>query len=189
MVDEPKKIFEGFSRFLVDHYGRVTRLASDGEVLAAHREAIAGEREIMSALSAMPQLGVSSFTERISGREDAFYVNSAALPNYIKNTNLLMGFLEDEFREKRRVLIFTQDEERATTLKRMLGDRADKVTCVPQKLRHGFISKSERVTFVGSGDILSATSALRVPTRPLIAPKIGDYVVHDALAVGWMDYR
>ena len=84
-VDEPKKIFEGFSRFLVEHYGRVTRLASDGEVLAAHRDAIAGEREIMTALSSMPQLGLSSFTEKISGREGAFYLNSASLPNYIKN--------------------------------------------------------------------------------------------------------
>ena len=183
-VDEPKKIFEGFSRFLVDHYGRVTRLAADGEVLSAHRDAIAGEREIMSALSAMPQLGLSSFTERISGRSDAFYLNSASLPTYIKNTNLLIGFLEDEFREGRRVLIFTQDEERAATLKKMLGDKADKVTCVAAKLRHGFISKSERVTFVGSGDILSSTSALRVPTRPLIAPKIGDYVVHDEFGIG-----
>ena len=183
-VDEPKKIFEGFSRFLVDHYGRVTRLAQDGEVLAAHRDAIAGEREIMSALSAMPQLGLSSFTERISGREGAYYLNSAALPNYIKNTNLLIGFLEDELRERRRILIFTQDEERAATLRKMLGDKADGVTCVAAKLRHGFISKSEGVTYVGSGDILSPTSALRVPTRPLIAPKVGDYIVHDEFGIG-----
>ena len=183
-VDEPKKIFEGFSRFLVDHYGRVMRLAQDGEVLSAHRDAIAGEKEIMSALSSMPQLGLSSFTERISGREGAFYVNSAALPNYIKNTNLLIGFLEDELRERRRVLIFTQDEDRAATLQKILGDRADKVPCVPAKLRHGFIAKSEGVTLVGSGDILSQSSALRVPTRPLIAPKIGDYVVHDEFGIG-----
>ena len=183
-VDEPKKIFEGFSRFLVDHYGRVTRLAADGEVLAAHRDSIASEKEIMSALSSMPQLGLSSFTERISGREDAFYLNSASLPNYIKNTNLLIGFLEDELRERRRVLIFTQDEERAATLVRMLGANGDKVTCVAEKLRHGFVSKSERITYVGSGDILSPTSALRVPTRPMIAPKIGDYVVHDEFGIG-----
>ena len=184
LVDEPKKIFENFSRFLVDHYGRVTRLSADGEVLAAHRDSIAGEREIMTALSAMPQLGVSSFTEKISGRDGAFYFNSAALPNYIKNTNLLIGFLEEEIRENRRVTIFTQDEEREQVLRRMLGDKAGCVTYVADKLRHGFVSKSERVTFVGSGDILSSTSALRVPTRPLIAPKIGDYIVHDEFGIG-----
>ena len=183
-VDEPKKIFEGFSRFLIDHYGRVTRLAQDGEVLSAHKEAIAGEREIMSALSAMPQLGLSSFTEKISGREDAFYFNSASLPNYIKNTNMFVAFAEDELREGRRVLVFTQDEERKTALLRLLGQNAEKVECVAAKLRHGFLSRSERVTFVGSGDILSPTSALRVPTRPLIAPKIGDYVVHDEFGIG-----
>ncbi len=183
-VDEPKKIFEGFSRFLVEHYGRVTRLASDGEVLAAHRDAIAGEREIMTALSSMPQLGLSSFTEKISGREGAFYLNSASLPNYIKNTNLFVGFLEDELRERRRVVVFTQDEERAAVLMRMLGDKASEVTCVPHKLRHGFISRSEGVTYVGSGDILAPSSALKVPTRPLIAPKIGDYIVHDEFGIG-----
>ncbi len=184
LVDEPKKIFESFSRFLVDHYGRVSRLSADGEVLAAHRDSIVGEREIMTALSAMPQLGVSSFTEKISGRDGAFYFSSAALPNYIKNTNLLIGFLEEELRENRRVTIFTQDEEREQVLRRMLGDKADLVTYVSEKLRHGFVSKSERVTFVGSGDILSPTSALRVPTRPLIAPKIGDYIVHDEFGIG-----
>ena len=183
-MDEPKKIFEGLSRFLVDHYGRVTRLAADGEVLTAHRDAIAGEREIMSALSLMPQLGLSSFTERISGREGAYYLNSASLPNYIKNTNLLVGFLEDELREGRRILVFTQDADRAEILKRILGDKADKVTYVPRKLRHGFVSRSERTTYVGSGDILSPASALRVPTRPLIAPKIGDYIVHDEFGIG-----
>ena len=183
-VDEPKKVFEGFSRFLVDHYGRVTRLSADGEVLPVHRDSIAGEREIMSALSAMPQLGISSFTERISGRDGAFYLNSASLPNYIKNTNLLIGFLEDELREGRRITIFTQDEERAETLRRILGDDAKKATYIAAKLRHGFISKSERITYVGSGDILSPSSALRVPTRPLIAPKVGDYIVHDEFGIG-----
>ena len=183
-VDEPKKIFEGFSRFLIDHYGRVERLAKDGEVLAAHRGAIATEKEIMSALSAMPQLGVSSFTERISGREGAFYFNSASLPNYIKNTNMFVGFVEDELREGRRVLVFTQDEERQGALERLLGKNGAAVEYVPRKLRHGFIAKSQRTTFVGSGDILSPTSALRLPTRPLIAPKIGDYIVHDDFGVG-----
>ena len=183
-VDEPKKIFEGFSRFLVDHYGRVHRLSQDGEVLAAHRGAVLSEREIMSALSAMPQLGLSSFTERISGREGAYYLNSASLPNYIKNTNMLVGFVEDEVREGRRVLIFSQDEERSAILKRMLGAAADKVECIPARLRHGFLSKSERTTLIGSGDILSPTSALRVPTRPVLAPKIGDYIVHDEFGIG-----
>ena len=184
IVDEPKKIFEGFSRFLVEHYGRVTRLAADGEVLSAHRDSIVGEKEIMSALSAMPQLGVSTFVEKISGRDDAYYMNSASLPNYIKNTNLLVGFLEDEMREGRRIVVFTQDEERGETLRRMLGEKGEGVTFVPAKLRHGFISKSQGVTFVGSGDILSQSSALRVPTRPLIAPKIGDYIVHDEFGIG-----
>lgn len=183
-VDEPKKIFEGFSHFLVDHYGRVNRLSQDGEVLAAHRDAVASEKEIMTALSGLPQLGLSSFTEKISGREGAFYLNSASLPNYIKNTNMFVAFVEDELREGRRVLVFTQDEERRTALKRLLGENADKVECVAARLRHGFCSKSERTTFVGSGDILSPTSALRVPTRPLIAPKIGDYIVHDEFGVG-----
>ena len=183
-VDEPKKIFEGFSRFLVDHYGRVNRLSQDGEVLAAHRDAIASEREIMTALSSLSQLGLSSFTEKISGRQDAFYLNSSSLPNYIKNTNLFVSFVEDELREGRRVVVFTQDEERTEGLRRMLGDKSDRVTCFPARLRHGFVSKSERVTIVGSGDILSATSALRVPTRPLIAPKIGDYIVHDEFGIG-----
>ena len=183
-LDEPKKIFEGLSHFLVDHYGRVTRLAQDGEVLAAHKEAIAGEREIMTALSSMPQLGLSSFTEKISGQAGAFYLNSASLPNYIKNTNMFVAFAEDEIREGRRVLVFTQDEERRDALLKMLGENAGKVECVAAKLRHGFLSRSERTTFVGSGDILSPTSALRVPTRPLIAPKIGDYVVHDEFGIG-----
>ncbi|MBQ7712233.1 MAG: transcription-repair coupling factor [Clostridia bacterium] len=183
-VDEPKKIFEGFSRFLIDHFGRVQRLAEDGEVLAAHRGSIASEREIMTALSAMPQLGVSSFTERISGRSGAFYLNSASLPNYIKNTNMFVGFVEDELREGRRVLVFTQDEERRVALERLLGGNAAAVEYVAAKLRHGFVSKSERTTFVGSGDILSPVSALHLPKRPLIAPKIGDYVVHDEFGVG-----
>ena len=183
-VDEPKKIFEGFSRFLIDHYGRVQRLAEDGEVLPVHRESIASEREIMSALSAMPQLGASAFNERISGRSGAFYLNSASLPNYIKNTNMFVGFVEDELREGRRVLVFTQDEERRVALERLLGGHATAVEYVPAKLRHGFISKSERTTFVGSGDILSPTSALHLPTRPLIAPKIGDYIVHEDFGIG-----
>ena len=183
-VDEPKKIFEGFSRFLVDHFGRVNRLSQDGEVLAAHRGAVVSEREIMTALSSLPQLGLSSFVEKISGRDGAYYLNSASLPNYIKNTNMFVGFVEDELREGRRVVVFTQDEERKVALNRLLGDSAGRVECVPAKLRHGFLSKSERTTFVGSGDILSPTSALRVPTRPLLAPKIGDYIVHDEFGVG-----
>ena len=183
-VDEPKKIFEGLSRFLIDHYGRVTRLAADGEVLSVHKESIASEREIMSALSEMPQLGLSSFSEKISGSEGAYYLNSASLPNYIKNTNMFVSFVEDEIREGRRVLVFTEDEERQAALKRLLGENADRVECAAVRLRHGFISKSERITFVGSGDILSPTSAFRVPTRPLIAPKIGDYVVHDEFGIG-----
>ena len=183
-VDEPKKIFEGFSRFLVDHYGRVNRLAQDGEVLTAHRDAIAGEREIMTALSAMPQLGLSSFTEKITGREGTFCLNSASLPNYLKNTNMFVSFAEDELREGRRLLVFTQDEDRALTLRRLLGEDAGRVVCVAARLRHGFISKSERITIVGSGDILSQTSALRLPTRPLLVPKIGDYIVHDEFGIG-----
>ena len=183
-VDEPKKIFDGFSRFLIEYYDKVTRLSRDGEVLPAHRGSIASEREIMGALSAMPQLGLSSFTERISGAGGAFYLNSASLPNYIKNTNMFVSFVEDELREGRRVLVFTQDEERRGALERMLGNRAADVSYVAAKLRHGFISKSERITFVGSGDILSASAALKLPTRPLVAPKIGDFVVHADFGIG-----
>jgi len=183
-VDEPRKVFEGFSRFLVDHYGRVNRLAQDGEVLPAHRDAVASEREIMAALSAMPQLGLSSFTEKISGREDAFEFRSSALPNYIKNTNMFVGFAEDELREGRKLVVFTQDNERGDALRRLMGENAAAVTFYPAKLRHGFIDKRAGVTYVGSGDIISPTSALRVPTRPLIAPKIGDYIVHDEFGIG-----
>ena len=184
LVDEPKKVFEGFSSFLVAHYGRVTRLAADGEVLAAHKDAVVGERILMTALSSMPQLGASSFVEKISAREGTFTLNSVALPNYLKNSNMLVGFIADEWKQGRKVIVFTEDKERTATLKKLLGDLAAEVTFVPRPLKHGFVSRSERVTIIGSGDILSKTSALHLPTRAVIAPKVGDYVVHEEFGIG-----
>jgi len=183
-VDEPKKIFEGFSSFLVSHYGRVSRLSVDGEVLSAHKDAVVGERAIMTALSAMPQLGASSFVEKISAREGTFTLNSAELPNYLKNTNMLVGFVSDEVKQGRKLLIFSEDEERAETLRKLLGELSSAVTFVPRALKHGFCSKSERITIIGSGDILSKASALHLPTRAVIAPKVGDYVVHEEFGIG-----
>lgn len=182
-VDEPKKIFEGFSSFLIDHYGRVQRLQADGEVLPAHKNAIASEKEIMTALSAMPQLGLSSFEEKISGREGTFTLSSAALPSYLKNSNMLASFVSEELKEGRRVLIFCENATHKATLKNLLGRDAELVTFVTDKLKHGFISKSEKTTIIGSGDIMSKTSAFRTPKRPLILPKIGDYVVHDEFGI------
>jgi len=184
IVDEPKKIFEGFSSFLADHYGRVNRLAADGEVLAAHRDSVVGERVIMTGLSAMPQLGLSSFVEKITARDGAFTLNSASLPNYLKNSNMLVGFLSDEVKQGRKLLVFCEDKAREKTFRNLVGDLAPHVTFVPRPLKHGFTSKSERVTIVGSGDILSKASALSLPTRAVIAPKVGDYVVHEEFGIG-----
>ena len=183
-VDEPKKVFEGFSSFLVSHYGRVERLAKDGEVLPAHRDAVVGERVIMTALSAMPQLGLSSFVEKISEREGAFTLNSAALPNYLKNSNMLLGFLADELKQGRKITIFAEDKEHAESLEKLLGELSSAVTVIPRPLRRGFVSKSEGVTLIGSGDILSKASAIRLPTRAVIAPKVGDYIVHEDFGIG-----
>ena len=183
-VDEPKKIFEGFSSFLIDHYGRVQRLSEDGEVLTAHKNAIASEKEIMTALSAMPQLGLSSFEEKISGREGTFTFRSSALPSYLKNSNMLASFVSEELKEGRKVLIFCENETHRATLFNLLGKDAESVTFVKDKLKHGFISKTQKRTIVGSGDIMSKTSAFRTPARPLILPKIGDYVVHDEFGIG-----
>ena len=184
VLDEPKKIFETFSSLLASHYGRVRRLSEDGEVLASHFSSILSEKEIMASLSSRPELGLSSFEEKISGKDGSLTLRSSALPNYLKNTNMLTSFVREELKEGRKVLLFCEDKEKEKTLRNLLGEDAASLTYVRERLKKGFISKSERVTIIGSGDVLSKTNALRAPSRPLIPPKIGDYVVHDDFGIG-----
>lgn len=187
IYDEPKIIFDALNAESSKHRERVIRLNDGGEVLKTHINAELTVEDANSMLASFASLGYSNFT---TGQSDAnnglFVFESTNLPSYFKDINLLIKDIYDYKSRGYTIKLFCGNREWEKTMRGFLPDID--IEFSDKKLSRGFVSRSAKTLVVGTSEMYvksdRASHGNIYGERRSIAPRIGDYVVHDEYGIG-----
>ncbi|NCA93500.1 hypothetical protein EOM82_09820, partial [bacterium] len=172
----------------VKHRERVARLVGEGEILRAHSGSVLSVEEISEMMTSFATLGYSNY---MTGQNDIskgfFVMNSTNLPSYFKDINLLIKDIHDYYSRGYQIKLFCGSQAWASTMSRFLPDMD--IEFSDKKLSKGFLCKSAKALVIGTSEMLiktgkSAESSDITTERRSIAPRVGDYVVHDEYGIG-----
>lgn len=186
VTDEPQDVFEYLDLTVKVHKERVLSLTKDGETLHSHINSILTMERVVKELSKFHQLGFSALN--LSGVSDinrgSFLGNSTALPNYFKDTALLVKDVSEYVSRDYSIKIFCGSEKNVELMKSFLGDL--KVEYSPKPLNRGFVYSPKKIMVIGMQDLCLTSVAVTKTQikRRTVAPKAGDYVVHEEYGVG-----
>lgn len=186
VMDEPSDIFEYTDLLVKVHKERVLSLTAEGETLRHHIDSILSIEKISEGLNKFHRLGFSALNAVGVGDADRgiFIGNSTVLPAYFKDTALLVKDLSEYLSRGYKVKIFCGSGENVELMKCFLGDL--NVDYSENPLARGFIVPHVRAMVIGMQDLCLTTSKITKAQikRKTVAPKIGDYVVHEQFGVG-----
>lgn len=185
VLDEPKAVFDLFNQETQTLRARVDRLIGDGEVMRRHTECMLSADEVMAQLAGRTMLGFSSLSVgTMDAQSGQFVLHGTNLPAYTKDINLLVKDLAEYRRRNYTVRLYCGSEQWVESMRAMLGDVQAEL--LPTRLDKGFIMAGARCAIVGTQDMcLTTVPALStVPSARVVAPKVGDYVVHDEYGIG-----
>lgn len=184
-IDEPEEIFDYISLTLKTHTERVKKLVQDGEALRKHYESILSLEKLNNGLSKLRQIGFSNTNMGISdvGR-GIFIANSSPVPPYFKDMGLMLRDTSEYVSKGFTVKLFCGNESNEDILKSFLGDI--NVEYVPYKLNRGFMDAGVKLLVCGVQDLCLTTEGVKEgkKRRHSIAPRVGDYVVHQEYGIG-----
>ncbi len=185
IYDEPKQLFDALNAESVKHREKALRLAESGETLRAHLNAELSVEEASAKISGYCSLGFSNYTAGQSGGErGSFVLDSTNLPSYFKDINLLIKDIYDYKSRGYEIKLFCGSREWEKTMRGFLPD-AD-IAFSDKRLNKGFVCRSAKALVVGTSEMFVKTgrTAASVPERQSIAPRTGDFVVHDEYGIG-----
>ena len=185
VLDEPKQIFETLNAQQQTLRARVDRLVPEGEAMRRHTDSMLSADETMRRIGTFTMLGYSGVpsgqASKLSGQ---FVLHGTNLPAYTKDVNLLVKDLAEYRRRHYFVRLYCGTPEWVTTMTAMLGDVG--VELVPTRLDKGFVYPAAKCVVVGTSDMCLTTvpTLTNLPAERVVAPKVGDYVVHDEYGIG-----
>ena len=186
VMDEPSDIFEYTDLLVKVHKERVLSLTAEGETLRKHVNSILSVEKISEGLAKFHRLGFSALNAVGVGDSERgiFLGNSTVLPAYFKDTALLVKDLSEYLSRGYKVKVFCGSHENVELMKCFLGDL--KVDYSERPLSKGFIVPNVKAMIIGMQDLCLTTSKITKSQikRKTVAPKIGDYVVHEQFGVG-----
>lgn len=186
VLDEPSDIFDYLNLTAHTHKERVKTLTKDGDALSVHTDSIVGVDKVSAYLNKFHQLGFSTPTPfSVSDiNKGCFLVNSTAVPDFFKDSALLVKDVFEYTSRDWTVKIFCGSQSNIDVMKSFLGDLP--VVYSDEPLDRGFIYPSAKVAVLGMQDLcLTSFTATKTQTkRRTVAPKVGDYVVHEEYGVG-----
>ena len=184
-VDEPKAVFDQLNLIQRTHRDRVQRMVAEGEVLRCHKDAILTVEHISRRLTDFANIGFSNLMAgEIKPDQGMFVMQSNNLPAYCKDLNLLVKDLAAYHRRGVAVRLYCGSQDWVNAMRAMLGD----VPCdlSPARLDKGFVYAAGKCVVVGTHDMSLTTvpEMSNVPSARVVAPKVGDYVVHEEYGIG-----
>lgn len=186
IFDEPKNIFDLINLGQAKHRERANRLIADGEALKEHLGSFLTIEETQKAMSNYHTLGFSNYMTGQSDEEKGFFVlNSTNLPLYFKDINLLIKDIYDYNSRGYQIQLFCGSREWVKTMQGFLPDID--ISYSDKKLSRGFISKRAKALVIGTSEMYIKTgrgAKELSKERRSIAPRVGDYVVHDEYGIG-----
>jgi len=185
VLDEPKQIFDVLSAATQTLRARVDRLVAEGEALRRHAESALSADETLRRVGDFTTLGYSGIPSgQIDAKAGQFVLQGTNLPAYTKDINLLVKDLMEYDRRGYRVRLYCASEDWVNTMRAMLGDVQAEL--VPQRLDRGFIFPAAKCAVVGTQDMCLTTvpTLSNLPKERVVAPNVGDYVVHDEYGIG-----
>ena len=185
VMDEPQQLFEELGKVEREQAERLNRLVAEGDALKQHRHVRLSAEDVSKRLSPWPRLGFSNYMAgEINEEEGRFAPGSTNLPAYCKDVNLLLRDLEDYIRRGYSVTLCCGSKERVNAMRAMLGDL--KLNYLPDRLDKGFVYRGGKCVVVGTAD-MSQPTAVATTDRPgarVVAPSVGEYVVHEEYGIG-----
>lgn len=186
VLDEPSDIFDYLNLTAHTHKERVKTLTKDGDALSVHADSIVGVDKVSAYLNKFHQLGFSTPTPfGVSDiNKGCFLVNSTAVPDFFKDSALMVKDVFEYTSRGWAVKIFCGSQSNIDVMKSFLGDLP--VVYSDEPLDRGFIYPSAKVAILGMQDLCltSFTATKTQIKRRTVAPKVGDYVVHEEYGVG-----
>ena len=184
VIDEDKAGMDRLNRFYEGIKARVARLIPEGEALKDHYNSVVPLSLVNEGFNLHKVLEFSNYRVGISAPEEGLFVrDSRGLPSYFANLGLLTKDVDEFLNRGYEVVMFGGSEENVATLKNFFGDR---VFYRKDKLTRGFIDRYSKVMVVGTVDMNIKATAKAVEKTPktTIAPRVGDYVVHEQYGIG-----
>lgn len=184
-IDEPEEIFDYISLTLKTHSERVKKLVQEGEALRKHSDSILSLEKLNKYLSQFRQIGFSNSNIGLSGIDKGIFIaNSTSIPPYFKDMGLMLRDVSEYVSKGYTVKIFCGNESNENILKSFLGDI--KVEYIPYKLNRGFIEAGVKLLVCGMQDLCLTSEGVKTvkSRRHSIAPRVGDYVVHQEYGIG-----
>ena len=185
VLDEPKQLFDTLNALTADLRARVDRLVPEGEVMRRHVESALAADVVMAKIGGFGMLGFSGIPQGQVDREKGqFVLHGTNLPAYSKDINLLVKDLLEYRRRDYTVRLYCGTPEWVKTMTALTGDVGAEF--VPTRLDNGFVFPAAKCVVVGTQDMcLTTVPALtNLPQERVVAPKPGDYVVHDEYGIG-----
>ena len=185
VLDEPRQLFDLLNTHWQTLRARVQSLVPEGEALRRHAESMQSPDEVMRRVGQYTMLGYSGMPEgQVKAESGQYVVRGSSLPAYTKDINLLVKDLSEYHRRHYTVRLYCGTPEWVSSMRAMLGDVPAELT--PERLDKGFVMPSSKVAVVGTQDMCLTTvpTLSNVPSARVVAPKVGDYVVHDEYGIG-----
>ena len=184
VIDEDKAGMDKLNRFYEGIKAKVSRLIPEGEALRDHYNSVVPLSLVNEGFNLHKVLEFSNYRVGISAPEDGLFVrDSRGLPSYFANLGLLTKDVDEFLSRGYEVVMFGGSKENVASLHNFFGD---KVFYREEKLTRGFIDRYAKVMVVGVADMnikATAKAAEKTP-RKTIAPRVGDYVVHEEYGIG-----
>lgn len=186
VMDEPNELFNYLDLTVKVHRERVLQLSKEGEVLKKHNDSILSMEKINEKLAPFHRLGFTDLNPFgvADVNKGLFLANSTGLPAYFKDTSLMVKDLSEYISRGYTVKLFCGNEKNIEVMQSFLGEIS--VIYSDKPLRRGFISPAQKVMVIGMQDVCLTSSRVTKTQikRRTVAPKIGDYVVHEDYGVG-----
>ncbi len=184
VIDERKNALDKLRNYYYSVAEKVRRLIPEGEALKKHLDALVPRDTVDAGFACHPNLEFSNYQAGYADEANGFFVrDSRAIPSYFANLGLLSKDVEDYLSRGYTICMFGGSEEGVASLKTFFGDKAQYRT---DKLQRGFIDRTYRVMAVGTADmnLKIGRRGDEVRERRSIAPRVGDYVVHEEYGIG-----
>jgi len=184
VIDEKRISYKKLNDFYSAIKERVSKFIPEGEALRNHYDVLVDRDIIEAGFACHNVLEFSNYNIEPGEKEAGIFVrDSKNIPSYFANLGLLSQDIADFKAKSFDIVMFGGTPEGVDNLRSFFGDN---VKYIPEKLQKGFIDRYSKVMVIGVADmnIRSTKKTADTPTRSTIAPRAGDYVVHQRYGIG-----
>lgn len=198
VFDEAKLVSDKLKLVELEHKGRVKSLSEGEEALPEHINSLISADRVVRLTDGFKRLAFQQITSLnpLFAAQSIFKFNARPTTRYYLDYSGLITDLKNFNANGYTVVLCAGNKERAKSLAEKL--KAEDVMAYPSDevekgiyatsfdVPNGFIYHDQKLVLVGADDLYGKPKAEDVfkPKKHLIAPKAGDYVVHEVHGIG-----